>query len=200
LDKSTFIHACREGGAVLEQALVALDRDLFAVLFRECRRVVKDADTARDVVQETFIKVWQRCSTFHGDSELLPWIRSILRHTVLDVFRRARPQVSRDGGGADVEQRVAELSAATVASPPDEASAEQVAATFRRCWARFEADCPAQAAVIAWISEDGLDNAAIAELLDRSPGATREYVSQCRKKVRLYLADWYELAFGSPRS
>jgi hypothetical protein len=42
--------------------------------------------------------------------------------------------------------------------------------------------------------EDGLTTEDIAHLLDRTPGATREFVSQCRKRARLYLADWYVLA------
>jgi RNA polymerase sigma-70 factor (ECF subfamily) len=201
LDKLVFMQACREGGAALESALVTLDRELFAGLYRECRRAVRDAAAARDLVQDTFIKVWQRCATFHGESELRPWVRTILRHTMLDAFRRAEPQVSLDSHGAstEIEARIVELSAAQVAVPHDEAHAHQLAESFRRCWARFEQDCPAHAAVITWISEDGLDNVAVAQLLGRSPGATREYISQCRKKARVYLADWYELAFGAPQ-
>ena len=36
----------------------------------------------------------------------------------------------------------------------------------------------------------------IGELLGRTPGATREFISQCRKRARLHLIEWYELAFG----
>ncbi|MCW5572431.1 MAG: RNA polymerase sigma factor [Steroidobacteraceae bacterium] len=199
MDKLDFIRACREGGAALERALVALDRELFAGLYRECRRAVRDAAAARDLVQDTFIKVWQRCATFQGDSELRPWVRAILRHTMLDAFRRAESRVSLDdtAAGTEIEARIAELSAVQVAAPHDEAHARQLAETFQRGWARFEQDCPAHAAVIVWISEDGLDNAAVAQLLGRTPGATREYISQCRKKLRVYLADWFELAFGA---
>jgi len=200
LDKVAFIRACREGGAVLEHAIASLDRELFAALYRECRRVVRDADLARDTVQDTFIKVWQRCATFKGDAELATWIRSILRHSILDAFRRARSHASLDDPSVEVEARIAELSAATVPTPQAEAHAAEMAATFRRCWERFEADCPAQAAVIRWIGEDGLDNAELSAMLERTPGATREYVSQCRKKVRVYLAEWYELGFGGPAS
>lgn len=201
LERSEFIRACREGGTALERALAALDRELFATLYRECRRAVRDAATARDLVQDTFIKVWQRCATFHGESELLPWIRAILRHTMLDAWRRAAPQISLDDTAADaeIEARVVELSATCVVAPHDEAHAEELTATFQRCWERFERDHPAHAAVIAWISDDGLDNTAIAQLLGRSPGATREYISQCRKKLRVYLADWFELAYGAPQ-
>lgn len=201
MDKLEFIRACREGGIALESALATLDRELFAGLYRECRRKVRDAAAARDLVQETFIKVWQRCATFHGNSELWPWVRTILRHTMLDAFRRAESKVSLDDGAASarIEARIVELSATQVVTPHDVAHSRQLADTFRRCWARFEQYCPAHAAVIAWISEDGLDNAAVAELLGRSPGATREYISQCRKKARVYLAEWYELAFGAPQ-
>jgi RNA polymerase sigma-70 factor (ECF subfamily) len=88
LNKQDFISACREGGDAIEQALREIDRSFFKLLHRDCLRTMRDADLARDVVQETFIKVWQRCATFQGDSELLPWIKTIMRHNALDRLRK----------------------------------------------------------------------------------------------------------------
>lgn len=175
-----------------------LDREHFAMLYRESRRTVRDAAAARDLVQETFIKVWQRCASFHGNSELLPWLRAILRHTMLDSFRRNDRAVSLDDAvlTAEIELKIVELSARAVPTPLDDAQARQQRAVFQHCWAAFERECPTHAAVIAWIGEDGLDNDEIAQLLGRTPGATREFISQCRKKARVYLAEWYQLAFG----
>ncbi|MGD9597497.1 MAG: RNA polymerase sigma factor [Steroidobacteraceae bacterium] len=200
MDKSEFMRACRDGGEALERALRTLDREHFAALYRDCRRQVRDAAVARDLVQDTFIRVWQRCASFHGESELLPWIRAILRHAMLDHFRRRDPLVPCDDPmlNAAVEARAGDFAPRGIATPDEGAHDAQAAETFARCWARFEHECPAQAAVIAWIAEDGLDTEAIARLLERSPGATREYISQCRKKARVYLADWYDLAFGAP--
>lgn len=202
MDKDQFMRACRDGGSALEQAMRTLDREHFAVLYRESRRTVRDAAAARDLVQETFIKVWQRCASFHGSSELLPWLRAILRHTMLDSFRRHDRAVSLDDAvlTAEVEQKILELSARAVSTPLDEVQVRQQREVFQRCWAAFERDCPTHAAVIAWIGEDGLDNEAIAQLLGRTPGATREFISQCRKKARVYLAEWYQLAFGAQAS
>lgn len=196
------MRACRDGGRALEQAIRTLDREHFAMLYRESRRTVRDAAAARDLVQETFIKVWQRCASFHGNSELLPWLRAILRHTMLDSFRRNDRAVSLDDAvlTAEIELKIVELSARAVPTPLDDAQARQQRAVFQRCWAAFERDCPAHAAVIAWIGEDGLDNDEIAQLLGRTPGATREFISQCRKKARVYLAEWYQLAFGAQAS
>jgi RNA polymerase sigma-70 factor (ECF subfamily) len=196
------MRACREGGVAIEQALRLLDRSYFAPLFRESMRGLRDTEQARDLVQDTFIKVWMRCATFKGDSELLPWIKTILRHGLLDRLRQPEREVALDGEGertAEMEQRIAELSAHSVPRPDDEAGRAQLDACFRRCWQRFEAAAPSHALVMAWIVEDGLTHEEIAALLGRTPGATREFVSQCRKRARVHLAEWYELAFGATR-
>jgi RNA polymerase sigma factor (sigma-70 family) len=200
LDKNAFMRACREGGDAIEKALRSLDRAFFEHLFRECMRAVRDSEAARDLVQDTFIKVWRRCATFRGQSELLPWIRSILRNAILDRVRRAHPEIPFDEDEAmqnETERRVAELSEQYVPTPHDEVRRRQLAECFARCWRRFESAAPEYAMVIGWIVEDGLSNEEISEVLGRTPGATREFISQCRKRARVHLAEWYELAFGS---
>jgi RNA polymerase sigma-70 factor, ECF subfamily len=201
LDKHAFMRACREGGPALEQALLAIDRSYFALLYRECARSVRDQDAARDLVQDTFIKVWRRCTTFHGDSDLLPWIRAIQRRAVLDWLRKPRREVPMDTDGGELTSEalhgIAELSAQQVATPVDEARRRELHACFQRCWQRFEGAAPSHAAVMTWIVEDGLTHEEIAALLGRTPGATREFISQCRKRARQHFSEWYELAFES---
>jgi len=192
--------ACRDGGVAIERALRQLDRSYFSILYRESMRGLRDTESSRDLVQETFIKVWLRCATFHGDSELLPWIKSILRHGLLDRLRKDEREVvleDPDEPGSEVQLRIAELSAEKVPRPEDEARRLQLDESFRRCWEQFEAAAPSHALVMSWIVEDGLTHEQIAELLGRTPGATREFISQCRKRARIHLAEWYELAFGA---
>lgn len=194
------MRACREGGAAIERALRLLDRSYYRILFRDSLRGLRDPESARDLVQDTFIKVWLRCATFQGDSELLPWVKSILRHALLDRLRKSVGEValeSTDDQSGETELRVAELSEDTIPRPDTEAARAQLDACFMRCWRRFEAASPSHALVIAWIVEDGLTHEEIGELLGRTPGATREFISQCRKRARLHLAEWYELAFGT---
>ena len=82
-----------------------------------------------------------------------------------------------------------------VPAAEDAVKQHQLAACFERCWEKFMKYSPEHAVVISWIAEDNLTHEQIAALLGRSPGATREFISQCRKRARLYLADWYALAF-----
>jgi RNA polymerase sigma-70 factor, ECF subfamily len=197
LDKNAFIRACREGGAAIEQALRQLDRAYFRVLLGEAMRGLRDPDAARDLVQDAFIKVWRRCATFQGESELLPWIRSILRRTLIDQLRKEDREVAiedEQGLTPEARTRVEELSVDRVPAPDLEARRDQLDECFRRCWGRFERAAPAHALVLAWIVEDGLSHEQIASLLGRTPGATREFISQCRKRARVHLGEWYELA------
>src|SRR5579872_2785786 len=111
------MRACREGGVAIERALQLLDRSYFAILFRESVRGLGDPESARDLVQDTFIKVWLRCATFQGDSELLPWIKSILRHGMLDRLRKPAGEValeSVEDQASETQVRIAELSEETI--------------------------------------------------------------------------------------
>ncbi|HEY1890902.1 MAG TPA: sigma-70 family RNA polymerase sigma factor [Steroidobacteraceae bacterium] len=194
------MRACREGGAAIERALRLLDRSYFSALFRESVRGLRDHEAARDLVQDTFIKVWLRCATFQGDSELFPWIKSILRHGLLDRLRKSTGEVPLEGAqdqDLETQLRIAELSAQIIPQPDTEAARAQLDECFQRCWRRFETASPSHALVMAWIVEDGLSHEEIGELLGRTPGATREFISQCRKRARLHLVEWYELAFGA---
>ena len=193
MDKNEFIRACRDGGNSIEYALRALDRAYFPLLYRDGVRALRDADAARDLVQETFIRVWQRCATYRGESELFPWIKTIFRNAALDRLRRPERERPLEEGEADgpVDPAIP-----WPPSPDDEARRRERDACFKRCWRKFEEACPAHAAVMGWIVEDGLGNEEISQLLGRTPGATREFVSQCRKRARVHLAEWYALSFG----
>jgi RNA polymerase sigma-70 factor (ECF subfamily) len=189
--------ACREGGAAIERALRELDRAFFAVLYRDGMRTLRDPDAARDLVQDTFIKVWRRCATFRGDSDLLRWITVILRNGAIERLRQPTREVAMEDhqGLTDAaSRRIFELSVEHNPTPEDLARQQQHAARFRSGWQRFQQEDPLHASVMTWVVEDGLSTDDIAELLDRTPGATREFISQCRKAARRYLADWYALA------
>jgi RNA polymerase sigma-70 factor (ECF subfamily) len=143
------------------------------------------------------VKVWQRCTTFRGPGDPLAWIHSVVRHTLLDALRQRRPEqpLTDDAGelSPPVAAAVVELSRAQVATPERQLSEQQVEAAFQRGFDRFAQAHPEHATVLRWIVEDGLDNAAVEQLLGRSPGATREFISQCRKKARPFLAEWHAL-------
>ena len=201
LSAQSFTQACREGGQQIESWLRLVDREHGARFYREAASALRSWQAAEDVVQEAMVKVWQRCASFRGPGEPLAWIHQIVRHTLLDTLRQRKAQAPHEEPLHDDEgqltpqaqEAVLALSTASVGTPEGALAERQLEAVFRRCFEQFAAAHPEHATVLRWVVEDGLDNAAIEALLERSPGATREFISQCRKKARPHFAPWYAL-------
>lgn len=197
LSAENFMRACRERGRLIETWLRVFDRQHGAALYREAALALRSWHAAEDVVQDALVKAWLRCATFRGGGDPVGWVRQIVRNAVIDALRARRPEqpLHDDEGELTPEAQAAVVAQANERrdAPGETLHERQVEQTFRRCFERFAAAHPEHATVLRWVVEDGLDNAAIEQLLDRTPGATREFISQCRKKARPFFADWYAL-------
>lgn len=61
-------------------------------IYWHIRKMVVDHDDADDVVQETFIKVWQGLQNFRSDSQLYTWIYRIATNESLNFLQKKRRQ------------------------------------------------------------------------------------------------------------
>lgn len=94
------------------------DRPAFAELYERhstalydfCARLMRDPDTAADVVQAAFIKAWEGLPRWKRAVSFRAWLFTIARNTAIDEFRKARHTVPlREDEGAG------EMSAPSVA-------------------------------------------------------------------------------------
>lgn len=202
LSADAFTQACREGGPQIETWLRTVDREHGARFYREAATALRCWQEAEDVVQDAMVKVWLRCASFRGIGDPVAWIHQIVRNTLLDALDKRRPQQAlQDESGEltpEVQSAVLSLSNEAVTRPDQGLAEHQLEAVFRRCFDHFSADFPLHATVLRWIVDEGLDNSSIERLLDRSPGATREFISQCRKKARPYFSEWHALVSSAP--
>jgi RNA polymerase sigma-70 factor, ECF subfamily len=54
-------------------------------------RVVRDSGTAEDLVQETFLRVWNRAQSFDAQKgAIAPWLLSVARNRAIDYLRSAQ--------------------------------------------------------------------------------------------------------------
>lgn len=75
-------------------------REAFSLLIKKyqqkiywhIRKMVIDHDDADDVVQETFIKIWQGLQNFRADSQLYTWIYRIATNESLNFLQKKRRQ------------------------------------------------------------------------------------------------------------
>ncbi len=89
-------------------------------VYRLALKMVRDAQDAEDVLQETFINVYRHLDTFRGDSEFSTWIFRIATNTSLMKLRARRPTVSLDDGSSDTEEEVFPRELADWSGAPEE--------------------------------------------------------------------------------
>ncbi len=74
------------------QAFVALYRRTSPKLFSICLRILKDRLEAEEVLQEVYIKIWQRASRFAAAAgPPSPWLAAIARNQSIDTLRSRKP-------------------------------------------------------------------------------------------------------------
>ncbi len=106
MSSPTFLHpddaalaaeALRGDAAAFEQIMRRHNR----LLFRTARGIVSDDADAQDVVQETYLRAFQRLDGFRGGAALATWLARIAINVALDALRRRGRWVSLDDDEAD---------------------------------------------------------------------------------------------------
>ncbi len=69
------------------RAQEALYRRFFPVMLRMCRRYTSDEDTALEILNAGFLRVFQKIDTFAFKGSLEGWIRRLVYHAIADHFR-----------------------------------------------------------------------------------------------------------------
>jgi RNA polymerase sigma-70 factor (ECF subfamily) len=64
------------------------------VLYRFALLRVRDPHLAEDLVQDTFIAALEGIDTFRGGSSVRTWLVGILKHKIIDSFRRSNREVA----------------------------------------------------------------------------------------------------------
>jgi RNA polymerase sigma factor (sigma-70 family) len=86
-------------------------RSQFDYVLGVCRRMVRDDDRARDLAQESFVKIVEKYREFRGDCALKTWLYAVARNTVLSVLRK------KELASVSLDEIIAEESAGEVAHP-----------------------------------------------------------------------------------
>ncbi len=91
-----------------------------AKVYRLALKMVRDAQDAEDVLQETFISVYRHLDTFRGDSEFSTWVYRIATNASLMKLRSRKPTVSLEDDSADADDDAPPRDLADWSAAPDE--------------------------------------------------------------------------------
>lgn len=153
-----------------QQAFAELYRHSSANLFAIALRIVSERSLAEEVLQETFIKIWQHAGDYRTQrGQPMTWLASIARYQALDVLRRQKrqPQAS---GAEDVEQ----LPTAVAGLTADDD-------TLQRCLARLE-EAQRQCVLLAYC--EGYSHQELSERLTTPIGTVKSWIRRSLQRLK----------------
>ena len=69
-----------------------------------CLRMSGDADRATELVQDVYVRVWEKLPSFRGDSQFTTWLHRLAVNLVLQTRRSRGRREAREVGAADLER------------------------------------------------------------------------------------------------
>ncbi len=157
------------------QALAELYDRYGRVTFSLIVRVVRDAGIAEDLVQETFLRVWNRVHGFDAQKGSLgPWLLAVARNRAIDYLRTA--------GGRDRQLR--EFEEPEPARYCDMEKDILSSDNARRVKSAVEKLSSEQRQVIELAYFEGLSQAEMAERMGQPLGTVKTWVRAALKNLR----------------
>ena len=173
-------------GNELEAELEALyhqRRGAFVAFFR---RSGMSQSVAEDLTQETFVAALVNIGQFMRGSQLFTWTYRIGINVLKGHLRAAARREDPAGNADEVHALATDIRLTEAADVP--LSIRRRRDCIRERFAHFAREHPERAMVLSMAEWDGWRIDDIARWIGRSPGATRQYLSQSRKLLRDLLA------------
>jgi len=82
------------------EAFESIYRAHAAAVYALCRRMTSDDRQARELTQDSFVRVWERLTQFRGQSALATWIHRVAVNVVLEHLRSIRRADAWSGADA----------------------------------------------------------------------------------------------------
>ncbi len=186
--EALLIDNLREGD---ESALAPLVEKYKRMVHRLALQITKNHEDANDVMQETFIKVYQSIHTFRQEAAFETWIYRIAVNEALNfVKRRERRRESPLSTTEESEYDPIVMQRAEMANDP-QINAEK---TELRHWVTKAVNSLSlkHRVVVVLHELEGLTHAEIASILNCSEGTVRSRLHYARKQLRLLLKPYVD--------
>lgn len=178
---------CRRIAARDDAAFDLLVTRYQARAYRLACSLLRNAEDARDVSQDAFIRVWESAHRFRGDARFSTWFYRILVNACFDHKRRRRwwTRLIASDDDRDADEPLAERQPAPDPDPGDQVSEAQ---TMRRLWDAVHRLSPQQRTAVILYGQEHLSTAEIAEVLGLAEPTVRVHLHRAVAALRKELA------------
>lgn len=162
-----------------EAALAALYTRYGGLIFTLALRIVGDRTLAEEVMQDTFLRCWDRVETYHPRAgHVAAWLMGIARNRAIDVLRGRQHQARLREQGGELDPQLPD---------PDQRPLAELA-ELRQSVAAALAELPAaQRHVVELARYGGLTQAEIARELGAPPGTVKAHTRAALECLRTLL-------------
>ena len=183
------------GGSAQQEALRALYQTKAATFKRFFLHKGVHTDAVEDVLQDTFVKIFRSAGTYHGqggfsDSSASAWMHSVAFSCMQDHFQKTnriqQTQTSYDDLADPSKVETDQMLQVRALDDANIAATQAVNQCIAAGLEDFAAEQPDRYAVLM-AQLDGEDIASIGRRIGRTLAATKEYLSQCRKKLAPFI-------------
>lgn len=160
-------------------AFARLVRQFQGLCWHIVSRMVKDREDARDLCQETFLRVHRHLHQYRFESPLRAWIGQVAYSTALRHLERKRIPIEPPSSDDDLEGRAADI--------PDDIDLEAASADtelMRELHAAIDELPPLQRTILTLYYLDELPLAQIASILQIAEGTIKSHLFRSRAKLR----------------
>ena len=163
-------------------------------LYRYALLRVNNPDLAGDLVQDTFLSALKGAEKFRGGSTVRTWLIGILKHKIIDHYRRNRIEVLASEMPASTEDddldHVDRASDSWAEAPSQLVENQEFWAVFTRCLAGLP---EAHRRAFSMREFDGLSGEEICKILEVTPSNLWVMLHRARAKLRRCLeVNWFE--------
>ena len=145
-------------------------------------RIVRDSGTAEDLVQETFLRIWNRVQAFDSErGALAPWILAVARNRAIDYLRSVDGRMAKSATELDVNEHPSMFG-----DLEREVLTSDRARQLRSAFTKLNEN---QRMVIELAYFEGLSQTEMAEKMRQPLGTVKTWVRTALKQLRAELGE-----------
>jgi RNA polymerase sigma-70 factor (ECF subfamily) len=145
-------------------------------VYRFALRLVRDEQSAEDLISEVFLAVWRHAAKFEGRSAASTWLLAIARFKALSWLRKRGDEEPDDAAAAAIED--------TGDNPEIAIGKKQQGEILRNCLARLS---PAHREIIDLVYYQGMAIGEIAQIISIPENTVKTRMFHARKQLKVLL-------------
>lgn len=166
--ENELIEGCRQGNRLAQKHLYKM---FYSPMLSVCMRYTRNKEEAVEVLNDSFLKVFQGIGAYEGKGAFGGWIRSIVFHTAIDHVRKSNSYKKT----IDLESTYeSEIESEVI----DRLSAQELMALIQKV-------TPASQTVFSLFAIEGYSHKEIADMLNISVGTSKWHLANARKELKV---------------